>query len=386
MTVQAIHCSDLHLDKNFNISNYKRRLQRKEDINENFEFIVDYAIKENPDIFLISGDVYDKVTPTNSTQKFFIEQLKKLNDSGIKVFMIGGNHDVPKAGESMPLAIDIPASAGLATVFSQTDSIAYKVVELDGKKVCISGMSFDPFHERENPLKDKNIPLFGKLNILLLHASFHGLDVESSMPSMTLQNPVYQSDFSKLNLDYLGLGHYHNYFEREMGSLKIGNPGSIEKVTFQEEADEKGFLWIEFNDEVETEFIKLETRPLETINLKISKDDGSDVVGFIQNKLKSKSNQEKIVRVIVEGIISQEQNRSFKIRELVKYCNEHFFHVKLELKWEVEGYGKLFIGKVDRPLEAYQKRLDKIIVKSPKDKEFLERVRLDGVNYLGGLA
>lgn len=80
MVVKAIHCSDLHLDRNFNISNYKRRVQRKEDLNTNFKKIVDYAIKEKPDLFLISGDIYDKVSPTNYTQKFFIEQLKRLYD------------------------------------------------------------------------------------------------------------------------------------------------------------------------------------------------------------------------------------------------------------------------------------------------------------------
>jgi hypothetical protein len=39
----------MHLDKNFNISNFARAFQRKEDLNRNFSSIVEYALKNKPD-------------------------------------------------------------------------------------------------------------------------------------------------------------------------------------------------------------------------------------------------------------------------------------------------------------------------------------------------
>jgi hypothetical protein len=33
MSVQLVHCSDMHLDKNFNISNLARARERKDDLN-----------------------------------------------------------------------------------------------------------------------------------------------------------------------------------------------------------------------------------------------------------------------------------------------------------------------------------------------------------------
>jgi DNA repair exonuclease SbcCD nuclease subunit len=60
MSLQLLHCSDLHLDKNFSIPNLARALERKEDLNNKFSSVVEYAIKNKPDLFIISGDVFGR--------------------------------------------------------------------------------------------------------------------------------------------------------------------------------------------------------------------------------------------------------------------------------------------------------------------------------------
>ncbi len=106
----------------------------------------------------------------------------------------------------------------------------------------------------------------------MLHAAFHGLNVNSSVPYFVNQNPIKTEDIKK-GLDYLALGHYHNHFMRDYHSCTICNPGSIEKVTWAEEKDQKGFVWAEFaQDNVEAEFISLKTRPMESKELVFSKD------------------------------------------------------------------------------------------------------------------
>jgi DNA repair exonuclease SbcCD nuclease subunit len=96
MSIQFVLCADLHLDRNFGISNFTRAQQRKHDLNANFSSIVQYALDNHADLFLICGDVYDRYLPSNSSQVFFASQIKRLNEADIKVFMIGGNHDVPR--------------------------------------------------------------------------------------------------------------------------------------------------------------------------------------------------------------------------------------------------------------------------------------------------
>jgi len=104
-------------------------MQRKEDLNRNFSTIVDYAIKNKPDLFLMAGDVFDKILPTNAARVFVTQQTRRLKDANIAVFMIGGNHEVPRFGDSPSLAIDVLGSAGIATVFSRPDTIQKKNTE-----------------------------------------------------------------------------------------------------------------------------------------------------------------------------------------------------------------------------------------------------------------
>jgi len=57
MSVQILHCSDTHLDKNFNIANLARAQERKEDLNRDFSAAVDHGLKGKPDLFLTSQRV-----------------------------------------------------------------------------------------------------------------------------------------------------------------------------------------------------------------------------------------------------------------------------------------------------------------------------------------
>ena len=89
VSVQILHCSDTHLDKSFGISNLSKAMQRREDLNRNFSSIVDYALENKPDIFLIAGDVFDKISPSNASRVFLTSKIKLLHDSNIATFIIG---------------------------------------------------------------------------------------------------------------------------------------------------------------------------------------------------------------------------------------------------------------------------------------------------------
>jgi DNA repair exonuclease SbcCD nuclease subunit len=383
--VQIVHCADLHLGKHFNISRYAHALKRKKDLERNFSAIADYALKDKPDLFLVSGDIYDRILPANFERIFLIRKIRELRDAGIQVFMVGGNHDVPKTARQSNLAIDSLESAGLATVFSSFDSIQHKIINVAGKKVCISGKSYNPYKESQSPLRSERISLNGQYNILILHAAFHGLNVNSSVPYFANQNPIRTEDV-KRGINYLALGHYHNPFIREHEGCKICNPGSIEKMTWAEEHDEKGFIWAELNrDETQAELIPLETRPMESRELLLSKNTGN-IGKFITEFLEKCADPNALFRLYLKGKVSQEQYRRFKMNELYRFSQQQFFHFDLIREdLEVEGYGKIFMGRIDTPIEAFTKRLDLLIENASNgEREFLKLVKEVGVKYLEG--
>jgi len=384
-----LHCSDLHLDKSFNIPNLARVLQRKEDLNNNFSSIVDYAIQNRPDLFLVTGDVFDKISPTNSARVFLTQKMRNLKDAGIPVFIVGGNHDVPKVGQSPYLAIDVLDSAGLANVFSQSDIIQKQMTKIDGKRVCISGKSYFSQFECANPLKGFDIPLEGDYNILMLHGSLQGLNVVSSIPEMASQNPFMTDDIKK-GIDYLALGHFHNHFERNYRDCLIVNPGSIEKLSWAEINDSKGFAWVELKaSDASVEFIDLKTRPMERINLALSKATEYDpsIKEYVVKHLSKMADPEKMLKLILHGLISQEQYGQLKVNEILQACRDMFFHLDLERKeLDVEGYGRIFAERVENPIVAFTKRLDTMIEATSQDEKkrnLLEQVKQLGINYLG---
>jgi len=385
LSIQILHCSDLHLDKNFSISNLERAFQRKEDLNRNFSVTVDYALKNNPDLFLISGDVFDRISPTNASRVFVTQKIKQLKDANIPVFIIGGNHDVPKFGVSSSLAIDVLSSAGLATVFSHSDHIEKQLLRIDGRTVCISGKSYNAQFEGANPLRGADIPLDGEYNILMVHGSLQGLNIIPSSPEMANQNPFLADDVKK-GLDYLALGHFHNYFDREYMECTIVNPGSLEKLSWTEINDEKGFVWTELNgSETSVEFLKIDTRPMEIQEMNLSKDSPS-IKDAVIEFLSELGEKEKILKLNLQGLISREQYAQLRINEILSACRDMFFHLILDRKGlEVEGYGKIFLERIDSPVEAFSKRLDTLIANAGFDdskKQFLEQVKQLGIKYL----
>ena len=384
-SLQILHCSDLHLDKNFNIPNISRGIERKEDINRNFSEIVNFALNNKPDLFLITGDIFDRILPSNYARIFLTKKIRELKEKGIYVYMIGGNHDVPKIGRYSHLAIDILQHAGLATVFSRSDIIQKKVINVSGKSVCISGKSYFAQFEGQNPLKNEKIPIEGDYNILLLHGSLQGLNIFPAIPEMAVQNPFRADDIQK-GINYLALGHFHNYFERAYNNCLICNPGSIEKLTWAEMDDEKMFAWAELSgSEGSVEFQKLDTRPMELQDLFLKKDMEDKLSEIIIEHLTKIQDPIKILRLNLKGLITQAQYAKMRINEIYRQCRDLFFHLEIQRKdLEVEGFGRIFIERIDNPVEAFTKRLDRLIVNTSDEnkRKQLMQVKEVGIKYL----
>ncbi|MBU7030345.1 MAG: metallophosphoesterase, partial [Theionarchaea archaeon] len=89
-----IHAADAHLgvtryhkidpDTGLNI--------RMMDFCHSFEHLISQVMELAPDAFIFSGDLFDRVNPTNFIRKFAQDQFKKLSEQKIPTFLIPGNH------------------------------------------------------------------------------------------------------------------------------------------------------------------------------------------------------------------------------------------------------------------------------------------------------
>ena len=55
--------------------------------------IVDLCIAEQVDALLVAGDIYDGADRSLRAQLKFVEELKKLDEAGVRSFVCHGNHD-----------------------------------------------------------------------------------------------------------------------------------------------------------------------------------------------------------------------------------------------------------------------------------------------------
>ena len=383
MSIQIVHCSDIHLDRPFNFGDPERSSKRREDVENNFIKIVEFALKDKPDLFLISGDVFDRVNPSNEARSFLTAQIRKLKDTNIEVVIIGGNHDVPKIG-SEAMAIDTLQSAGLATVFSDSINFQEKKISVNGKVIQVVGKSYNTKNQAQNPFANYNIKKDGKYVVCLIHGSLIGLNVTPVNLNDSHYNPFGVNDINS-SIDYLALGHYHSKFTRQMNTTSICNPGSIEKLSWSEENDSKGFAFVELGEnDNKVDTISLPSRNLKTIEVSLDREI-PDINQHIIELINKTGDSESLCRMMIKGIITQEQQKTMKMNLLAKEANQYFFHVDLNLnELEIEGFGKVFLGKMDNPKEAFEKHLDNLISSNYDSTQikFLENAKQRGMRYL----
>lgn len=88
--MRILHTADWHLGKN---------LEGQSRMDEQDEFLkdfVDIVEKNNIDLIIIAGDVYDSYNPPARAEKMFYDTLKRLSANGERItLVISGNHDNP---------------------------------------------------------------------------------------------------------------------------------------------------------------------------------------------------------------------------------------------------------------------------------------------------
>ena len=100
--MKILHTADWHLGKN--IEGHSRMDEQECFLNDFIEIVE----RENIDLIIIAGDVYDSYNPPARAERMFYDTLKHLSKNGERlILVIAGNHDNPQRLEAPgPLARD----------------------------------------------------------------------------------------------------------------------------------------------------------------------------------------------------------------------------------------------------------------------------------------
>ena len=101
------HAADIHLDSPLTgLAGIEGRVAERirSAPRAAFEALVDRATQDQVDFLVIAGDLYDGTWRDYKTGLFFAEQMGRLNQAGIPVFVLHGNHDA-ESQITRPLAL-----------------------------------------------------------------------------------------------------------------------------------------------------------------------------------------------------------------------------------------------------------------------------------------
>ncbi|HEY9664510.1 MAG TPA: exonuclease SbcCD subunit D, partial [Allocoleopsis sp.] len=176
---------------------------------------------------------------------------------------------------------------------------------------------------------------FGAERFLAVGKGFH-------VPMTLLARPCF---------DYVALGHVHRH-QILAEHPPVVYPGSIERVDFSEEEEEKGFVLVEVDRGAATvEFCPLAVRPFHTIKLNLS--ESEDPQAALVDAIDSASIQDAVVRVIYQIRSEQlDQIDNAALHQALSDAHTYTIHAELISQLARPRLPELGTGMAIDPMEA----------------------------------
>lgn len=321
--IKILHLSDIHMGSGFSHGRLNPDTglnTRLEDFVNTLSRCIDRALAEPVDLVLFGGDAFPDATPPPFVQEKFASQFRRLVDAEIPTVLLVGNHDQHSQGQGgaslcIYRTLGVPGfmvGDRLTTHHIQTRNGAVQVISLPWltrstllARPETEGLSLADVNqllierlrvvmEGEIRRLDPNVPtvLLGHLmidNACYGAERFLAVGKGFTIPLALLIRPCF---------DYVALGHVHRHQNLNASNdPPIIYPGSIERVDFSEEKEDKGYVMVELERGRATwEFCPLPVRSFCTINVDLA--NAADPQATLLKAIEKKNIQDAVVRLI----------------------------------------------------------------------------------------
>jgi DNA repair exonuclease SbcCD nuclease subunit len=267
--MKFIHLADTHLGRAaFNKLAEDGSNLRETLIYENFLSAIESIIQERPDALVHAGDLFDTVKPKTKAYTTVLQALEWLQEAGIPLVLIAGNHSMQKTQHAVS-PLEVIARSNL---IHAAYSFRYEKIEI-GDTVfhlipnMLRAEDYHTAHKEIEISKDHN-------NVLVTHGLATTIRDKrlSTVAEFELDNEILTDQF-----DYIALGHYH-------GQMRVGPKawysGSIEHLTYGEIADEKGGLLVNPARTYGVEHFSLTRSPMRDLGVIVCSPRGRNGIGY----------------------------------------------------------------------------------------------------------
>ena len=355
--IKFVHIADMHFDSPFIALSDKGNLgeQRRIEQRKIFKKVIEY-IKENGIKYLfISGDLYEHQHIRKSTIEYINNLFKEIPET--KIFIAPGNHD--------PIL-----KKSYYSTFNWNNNVHIFGPEIQKIKLedaDIYGYGFNEFYCSKSNIENLNIENSEKINILIIHGTLDGSNIESMQYNSMSTTILKQKGFN-----YIALGHIHkNNFEK---NSNIIYPGSMISLGF-DELGEHGMVVGEINStKNKLEFIKLDET--EFIEIELNCTEINSIEELIEKINEIKIEENKLYKIILTG------KRKFEINiyDLYKYeLSERIIKIKNKTK---PNFNIEEIAKQNTLRGLFAKEILEEIKNKNYDEEILEQALEIGMEIL----
>ncbi len=239
--MKILHTSDWHIGQVLNF-HYDRQEEHQHFFNQLCRIIE----QERPDALIVSGDLYDKNSPSNSSMRFLSDNLLRICDMvpEMPLVLTAGNHDSSSRIESMSGVWRRMNThfIGAAEKSEEQYLVDKHIIEIPDKG-WVAAIPYIPDYQNDlynvvlNAIRERNtrnlpVILMGHTTIgnaiFSAHetTTFNGRDIVGGINSVSL-NDI--DDY----YDYFALGHIHT--PQTLGNNKARYCGSPVQLNFKEQ-------------------------------------------------------------------------------------------------------------------------------------------------------
>jgi DNA repair protein SbcD/Mre11 len=336
--LKFIHTADTHLG--FEVirttpADDAGRQRRAQSVFDNFMAVVEHALAVKADLFIHSGDLFNKYYIPRDKLDALISPFERLSKAGIRVVMIPGNH------ERSEFPFDLFHGMRGIYVLDRPKSL---LLALNGYSVGVAGFPFIKEDARRTFLSALDATEYSGLrsdfNILVTHQSFdEALVGPVGFRFKAGRSDTVSRDKVPLDFEYIAAGHIHRHQilpHPLKPRLNFIYPGSTQRMSFAEVDEDKGFVEGEvINERVETRFIPLPAWDMEIVEIEAAGRSPREIEDAIRDRFRH-FNQELVIRFnLVGGSVAGDYPEIdfHRLRAEMPRVLECQFAVKVRKRW-----------------------------------------------------
>ncbi|MGM3304486.1 exonuclease subunit SbcD [Anabaena sp. WFMT] len=321
--IKILHLSDIHMGSGFShgrINPVTGLNTRLEDFVNTLSLCIDQALADAVDMVIFGGDAFPDATPPPYVQEAFASQFRRLVDADIPTVLLVGNHDQHSQGIG-GASLNIYRTLGVRGFVVGDTLTTHHIQTRNGKVqvITLPWLTRSTLMTRQETaglsMADVNQLLTDRLQVVL-EGEIRRLDPD--VPTVLLAHLMADnatlgaerllavgkgftlplSMLTRPCFDYVALGHVHRHQNlNKSNDPPVIYPGSIERVDFSEEKEDKGYVMLELErGRVDWSFCSLPVRTFRTIEVDLSKAD--DPQGVLLKAIAKHDLQDTVVRLI----------------------------------------------------------------------------------------